>query len=164
MQLTVGGDLSNVARVRYKIGNYLIGYSAQSPFNVSWNSALAADGNIQIETIAADRLGNTISDTITPVVFSNFGNKAELLNGGFPAQISGTTTITLHAYDSVHSPAYWTSAIDGESLAVIYTDQAAKNDQTHSPDHRYDALPEWSARVSFCVPYQLLLQSQSASR
>jgi hypothetical protein len=132
MQLTVAGDLSNVAWVRYKIGNYVIAYSAQSPFNVSWNSALAADGNIQIETIAADLLGNTISDTITPIVFSNYGNKAELLNGGFPAKISGTATITLHAYDSLHSPAYWTSAIDGESLAVIYTDQAAKNDQTRT--------------------------------
>lgn len=130
MQLTVTGDLSNVAWVRYRIGNYLIAFSTQTPFNVSWNTAQAADGTVQIETTATDILGNTISDTITPVVFANYGNKAEVLNGGIPATLSGSASITLHAYDSLHSPAYWTSAIDGEILPVIYTDQAAKNDQT----------------------------------
>ncbi len=132
MQLTLSGDLSSVARVEYKMGNYYIGYSTQSPFNVSWNTALAADGNMVIESFAYDLLGNVISSTATPVVFSNYGDKAELLNGGFPAKLSGSTTITLHAFDSIHSPAYWTSAIDGEVLSVIYTDHAAKNDQTQT--------------------------------
>jgi hypothetical protein len=114
------------------MGNYIIGSSAQSPFSISWNSALTSDGSAQIETIACDLLGNVISDTVTPVVFSNFGTKAEVLNGGLPAKMSGSTTISLHAYDPLHSPAYWTAAIDGEILPVIYTDQAAKNDQTQN--------------------------------
>jgi len=132
IQLTVAGDFSNVAKVDYKIGNYRLAFATQSPFNASYNTALASDGNVQIETIAYDTLSNVLSDTTTPVVFSNYGAKAEVLNGGLPAKISGSATITLHAFDPLHSPAYWTSAIDGEILPVIYTDQAAKNDQTQN--------------------------------
>jgi hypothetical protein len=132
MQLSVAGNFSNVARVYYKMGHYIFASSSQSPFNVSWNSALAADGNTQIETIAYDIFGNVLSDTYTPVVFSNYGNKAEVLAPGIPATMSGLTTINLHAFDAVHYPAYWTSAIDGEILPVIYTDQSTKNDNTQA--------------------------------
>jgi hypothetical protein len=132
MQLSVTGNLSNVARVYYKMGHYIFASSSQSPFNVSWNSALAADGNMQIETIACDVYDNVLSDSFTPVVFSNYGNKAEVLAPGIPATMSGLTTINLHAYDPLHYPAYWSSAIDGEILPVIYTDQSTKNDNTQA--------------------------------
>jgi hypothetical protein len=132
MQLAMSGDFSNVARVCYKMGNYIFASSSQSPFNVSWNSGLAADGNVQIEALAYDASGNVVSDTFTPVVFSNYGDKAEVMSPGFPATMSGSTTITLHAYDAVHYPAYWTSAIDGEVLPVLYTDHSTKNDITQA--------------------------------
>ena len=132
LQLSISGDLSNVARVYYKMGDYLFASSSQSPFNLSWNSALASDGNLQIETIAYDSLGNILADSFTPVVLSNYGTKAEVLNGGLTGPLTGTASVNLHAFDPLHSPAYWTSAIDGEILPVIYTDQAAKNDQTQT--------------------------------
>ena len=132
MKLSVAGNFSNVARVYYKLGHYIFASSSQSPFGVSWNSALAADGNSQIETVSYDIFGNVLSDTYTPVVFSNYGDKAEVLAPGFPAAMSGLTTVNLHAYDSLHYPAYWTSAIDGEVLPVIFTDQSTKNDNTQA--------------------------------
>jgi hypothetical protein len=132
VQLTLSGDLSKVASVCYKLGNYRFAYSTQSPFSAYWNSALASDGNSQIEAVVYDAFGGVLSDTFTPVVLANYGNKAEVLNGGLPGTMTGQVTLKLHAYDSVHYPAYWTSAIDGEILTPLYTDQAGKNDNSVS--------------------------------
>jgi hypothetical protein len=129
IQLTLSGNLSSVYHVDYKIGNYRFASSATSPFSVSWNSALASDGNVQIETIAYDPFGNILSDTFTPVVLLNYGDKASV-TGGLPAQASGSLTYALQGYDSVHYPAYWTTFIDGEAQTPLYTDQAAKNQNT----------------------------------
>ncbi len=132
LQLTLSGDLSKVAKVYYKMGRHFFATSAVRPFSVTWNSALSADGNVQIETVAFDILGNILADTITPVIFSNYGNKAEILSPGFPATLTGSVSINLHAFDALHSPAYWTSAIDGEVLPVIFTDQVGQHDQTQT--------------------------------
>ncbi len=129
VQLALSGDLSQVGSVRYRLGDYLIGVSTQSPYTVSWNSAFSADGTSQIESIAYDIFGNVLSDIFTPVVFSNFGNKANVVNG-LPSTMSGSVTYMLHAYDSVHYPAFWTTAIDGNALTAQYTDHAAVQDNT----------------------------------
>lgn len=130
---SVSGDLSAVASVEYKMGNYRIALSSESPFNVAWNSALAADGNIQVETIARDAFGKIISDMFAPLVFLNYGNKTEILKGGLPARLTGNVPMTIHGYDSVHFPAFWNVSIDGEQLPPIYTDHFSTHDVTITP-------------------------------
>ncbi len=136
LKLALTGDLSQVASVRYRLGDYLLAVSTESPFSVSWNSAFSADGNSQIESTAYDIFGNVLSDIFTPVVFSNYGDKAVILNGGLPVKVSGTLTLGIQAYDSVHYPAYWVTAIDGDTLTPTYTDHGGV--QTNSITEKID--------------------------
>ncbi len=127
LHLALAGDLSKVATVEYRIGDYRIALRTSPPFSLDWNSALAGDGNHQIEAIARDAFGAIVSDGVIPLVFQNYGCKGEVVNG-LPATLSGSVPLTLHAFDPQHFPAYWEVAIDGELVPPRYTDQTAKND------------------------------------
>jgi hypothetical protein len=149
MQLSVAGDLTQVASVQYRIGGYLLAASTQQPYSVSWNSALAADGNVKVEAIAYDAFGNVVADVFTSVVLSNYGGKAEVLNGGLPAKVSGALSLALHAFDPVHDPAYWTTFIDGDGLTPSYTDHAGLHDNSISQTIDTTAYPNGNREFYF---------------
>lgn len=131
LHLALAGDLSTVASVEYRLGNYRIAKITAAPFQFDWNSALASDGSSRITAIARDPFDSLLFEGSQPVQFQNYGNTAELLGDDpFAQSVSGTVPLTLHAVDSKHFPAYWQVFIDGDLAALRFTDQAAKNDNT----------------------------------
>ncbi len=148
LHLALSGDLSGVASVEYLLGNYRLGRQAVAPFTLDWNSALAGDGNSQIEAVARDPLGNVIFDGAVDVVFQNYGNKAEILNAT-PTVWSGLVPLSLHAFDAQHYPAYWEVSIDGELAQPRYTDQTGKNDVTISETLDTTVYPNGKHEFSF---------------
>ena len=132
LHLALAGDFSSVTSVEYRLGTYRLSKQTRAPFAFDWNSALAADGSSQITAIARDLLDNVIYQSSQPVRIQNFGNTAELVNNPFTRPVSGGVSLTLHANDTKHFPAYWQVFIDGDLAALRFTDQNAKNDATLS--------------------------------
>ena len=131
IQLAVnGGNLSKAASVEYTIGSNRIARipaQASNPtFQVMWNSALASDGNSQIETTVRDDLDNILLQDVRSVVLNNFGNAATAV---LPAVLTGTVPLALTAYDRSHFPAYWQIFMDGEigpnPYGLLFSDQDA---------------------------------------
>ena len=148
LTLSLAGDLSNAASVEYRIGNYRIALCTRPPFSYGWNSALAGDGNSQIEAIARDAFGTTLADVTTPIVLQNYGPKAEITNT-LPATLSGSVPLNLHAYDPQHYPAYWEVSIDGEVAIPRFTDQNGKNDASISATLDTTAYPNGAHELQF---------------
>ena len=134
---TISGDLTlsvsgtgflKAASVEYTLGTYRIARvaaQASNPnFQITWKSALASDGNSQIEVVARDYLDNIIFQDIRPVTLSNFGNTAAM---PLPASLTGSVPVVLNAYDKLHNPAYWQVFLDGEILpgttGLLFSDQ-----------------------------------------
>ena len=142
LQLSVtGGDLVKAASVEYAIGSNRIArvasQSANPTFTTSWNSALAADGNSQIEITARDYLDNIIYQDVRAVVLNNYGNAA---TAPLPSVLSGSVPVTLSAFDQAHFPAYYQVFVDGEigpgSSGLLFSDQDAihQNSRTTTID------------------------------
>ncbi len=123
-----GPNLSKTASVEYTLGAYRIGLvaaqNANPNFQVTWNSALAADGNSQVEVTARDYLDNIIFQDIRPITLSNFGNSAA---APLAPALTGQVPLVLSAYDKTHFPAYWQIFLDGEILpgvsGLLFSDQ-----------------------------------------
>jgi hypothetical protein len=130
LHLAPSGNLAGVSSVEFLIGNYRIARQAAAPFTYDWNSALAADGDSQIEFIARDPFDNIVFDQTVPVTLQNFNDKAQSTNGALDQTLSGTVALSLRAVDSVHFPAYWQLFVDGELFALRFTDETAKGDVT----------------------------------
>jgi len=122
-----GSSLLKAASVEYLIGSNRIARVAAQPLNpffqYSWNSALASDGNSQIDITARDYLDNILFQEARPIVINNYGNAAAASLAG---QLSGPVPFTLTGYDSIHFPAYWQVFIDGEiapgSSGLLFSD------------------------------------------
>ncbi len=74
LHLSPQGDLTRVASVEYRFGNFRIAKQTRPPFTFDWNSAFAADGSSQITTIARDYLDRIVWETDQPVTIQNYGN------------------------------------------------------------------------------------------
>ena len=151
LRLAPAGDLTGVASVEYRLGNYRISKQTRAPFTFDWNSAFAVDGASQITIIARDFLDRELSRTPLPVVFQNYGNTAELVNNPLGNTVSGSVQLTLHAIDTKHYPAYWQIFVDGELAALRFTDQGGKNDNSLTQTLDTTRYPNGSHEFSFAV-------------
>ena len=152
LHLAPAGDLTGVASVEYRLGNYRISKQTRAPFTFDWNSAFAVDGASELTIIARDFLDREVSRTPLPVVFQNYGNTAELVNNPLTGNIvSGSVPLTLHAIDSKHYPAYWQIFIDGELAALRFTDQGGKNENSLTQTLDTTRYPNGLHEFSFTV-------------
>lgn len=130
LHLAISGNWAGISSVEFLLGNYRISRQTAPPFTFDWNSALAADGDSQVEFIARDAFDNIVFDQSVPVTFLNFSDKAQSTNAALDQTLSGTVALSLRAVDSVHFPAFWQIFIDGELFALRFTDQTGKGDVT----------------------------------
>jgi hypothetical protein len=141
-----GGNLSKAASVEYAIGSNRIARIAAQPgnptFQAMWNSALASDGNSQIETTVRDDLDNILVQDVRSVVLSNFGNAA---TAALPSVFTGNVPVALTAFDRSHFPAYWQVFLDGEigpnPFGLLFSDQDAVHQNARSTTLDSTAYP-----------------------
>ncbi len=132
-----GGNLAKAASVEYTIGsNRIARVPAQTSnpnFSTTWNSALASDGNSQLEVTVRDYLDNTIYQDFRSIVLNNYGNAA---SAPLPGVLTGTVPVTLTAYDRTHFPSYWQIFVDGElgpsPYGLLFSDQDAVHQNARS--------------------------------
>ena len=128
-----GPSLLKTASVEYTLGAYriaMVGAQSSNPnFQFTWNSALASDGNSQIEVTARDYLDNIIFQDIRPITLSNYGNSASAL---LAPTVAGMVPVALSAYDKFHFPAYWQIFLDGEILPTTTGLLFSDHDGVHS--------------------------------
>lgn len=149
-----GGDLAKAASVEYTIGSNRIArvpaQTSNPSFSTTWNSALASDGNSQLEVTARDYLDNIIYQDFRSIVLHNFGNAA---SAPLPSVLTGAVPVTLTAYDQTHFPAYWQVFIDGElgpsPYGLLFSDQDAAHQNARSTIVDSTAYPNGKHEVHF---------------
>jgi len=124
--LAVSTTIKSIASVEYRLGSRRLGIATRPPFELTWNSAYAADGSSALQAIARDSLGNPVVTVERIFVINNFGNFIDSA-APLPKVLSGTVTLSVSGKDGRYYPAEWLAYIDGEMLTAGWTDNLGKH-------------------------------------
>lgn len=129
-RLAVSFSKKSIAIVEYLLGSKRLGIAVKPPFEVSWNTAYAADGSSAVQAIALDSFGNPVATAERIFTLSKYGNFITATAPDFALPLHGIVSVTVSGEDSRYYPALWLACMDGEQTAVAWTDNASKNTTT----------------------------------
>ncbi len=124
--LAVSTTIKSIASVEYRLGSRRLGIATRPPFELTCNSAYAADGSSALQAIGRDSLGNPVATAERIFTITNFGNFIDCA-GPLPRVLSGTVTLSVSGKDARYYPAEWLAYIDGEMLTAGWTDNLGKH-------------------------------------
>ena len=121
-RLAVSLSDKSIASVEYLLGSRRLGIADRPPFELSWNTAYAADGSSAVQAIARDSYGDTVANAERIFTIKNYGNFITTTAPDLLRTLRGLVTLTLSGGDSRYFPAEWIGYIDGEQLNIAWTD------------------------------------------
>jgi chitodextrinase len=117
-------DNIGVSAVQFQIDGVNIGAAVTTPpYQVSWDSATASDGNHNLTAVAWDAAGNTATSTTVTVNVNNHDTIPPTVSITSPvngAVVSGSVNVTANATDNV-AVAKVQFTIDGSNLGTAVT-------------------------------------------
>jgi hypothetical protein len=129
-RLAVSFSNKSIASVEYLLGSKRLGIAVRPPFDLGWNTAYAADGSSAIQAIARDSFGNQVAAAERIFTLSNYGNFMKATAPDLAQSLHGIVTMTISGEDSRYYPAEWLAYLDGEQMAVAWTDNTGKHATT----------------------------------
>ncbi|PYQ06265.1 MAG: esterase, partial [Acidobacteria bacterium] len=95
-------DNVGVVGVQFKLDGANLGAEVTvSPYSVSWDTATAADGAHSLSAVARDAAGNTTTSSAVTVTVDNGTPAVGITAPAAGATVSGTTTVSAIASDTV---------------------------------------------------------------
>ena len=129
-RLAVSFSKKSIASVEYLLGSKRLGIAVKPPFELSWNTAYAADGSSAVRAIARDSFGNQVAAAERIFTLRNYGNFITATAPDLARPLHGIVSVTVSGEDSRYYPALWLAYMDGEQTAVVWTDNTGKNATT----------------------------------
>jgi hypothetical protein len=129
-----------VDRVEYRLASFRVGIATASPFQVSWNTGYAADGNYSLEALAYDATGALIATANQVFNIQNRGCSLTL-DKDLTEVLHGKLNLSITASDPLYYPARWAVFLDGILQILELSDGTGQNKFTES-------LPIDTTRIS----------------
>jgi Bacterial Ig domain len=144
-----------VDRVEYRLGSLSLGFATTPPFNLTWNSGLASDGNYALDAIAYDAKGAVIATAGQVFDIQNRGGSITVDGQDLSAPLRGRIKLSVTAFDPLYYPARWSVFIDGVLQTTFFSDNAGKNkftaelplDTTHVSNGKHELHVEISTNL-----------------
>jgi hypothetical protein len=126
-RLAVSFSDKSIASVEYLLGSKRLGIAVKPPFELDWNTAYGADGSSAVQAIARDSFGNPVTAAERIFTLNNYGNFMTATAPDLTRSLHGIVTMTVSGKDSRYYPAEWLAYLDGEQMAVGWTDNTGKH-------------------------------------
>lgn len=118
------------ASVEFDIGSKRLGTRANPPFQFTWNTAYASDGDYQLQAVVRNVSGQVISSAQRSFRIDNHGNSLAVISPNLAEPSRGTLKLSIHGSDHQRYPALWIVNIDGQEVGSVWTDNTGRRADT----------------------------------
>lgn len=122
-------DISNaptVDRVEYRLGSWRLGIATAPPYDITWNTGYATDGNYSLEAVAYDATGVVIATARQIFDIQNQGCTLTV-NSDLSSPLHGKVNLSLTGVDPLYFPARWAVFLDGILQNIEWSDNTGQN-------------------------------------
>lgn len=121
------------ASVEYDIGSLQLGIVTAAPFNLSWNTGFAVDGQYEVTATARDSTGATLAQATSVMNVNNHGGYVTVVSPNLSQTLTGVVAFSITGNDPQgYYPARWQIFLDGQQQPIVWTDNAGQNPITIS--------------------------------